>query len=451
MTSKHCSSDNVHASTTSNDYTSTRHNLENILTDRALFGMAESELRGTLKQKQKQLNPKKHKVAKVLLPHEKGYLAVLADTTGEEPDRVTIAPGEVCTRCQGNKSAFTARIQTDAEKHAAIADLLRSDESLTETTLSLRCFCNINNDNDNLLATPAKQQTNKACWLWYVAELTNAGYTDHAGYIFKPIIEAELRRREQISEYTGTNQDSYSDVDNDYGVDIDPDQNQKQDNAKKKKKKKHLNDITEMPKKVLQAMLAKIEKLEASVIEGDDSTNIRGLPIPPVFRIAMANADALDAKEAKEAKHKRKLKVPTNFKKEPPKLNEQLVFDFDGTASILRVVTVTGFRPKDKGFVVDNGMKVSWSGKPKNSVHPDARIRRDPSELHTRNRECTLSMLENMDWSELNDNALSQLVATITNARILRKQHKTRFSGDQSGKHRKPKNNSSKHTKHQGK
>lgn len=420
------------------DYTSTRHNLENILTDRALFGIAEADLRKQPRRPKLQKPQKQHKVTKALLPHEKGYLAVLADTTGEEPDRVIKAPGEVCERCQGNKSAFETRIQYDVEKHAAIADLLRSNESLADTTFSLRCFCDINNKDDALSVTPAKQQTNKACWSWYVAELINAGYADYDGYILKPKIEAELKRRAQLTSYFEAEQDNYDDSINA------PTTKQ----TKAQKTRQHPNDLTQLPEKALLTMLSRIEKLEASVIDGDDSTSIRGLPIPPVFKTIIEKADAL---EAKEAQHKRKLKVPTNFKKEPPKLGEQLVFDFDGTGSTLRVVTVTGFRHKDKGFIADNGMKVSWSGKPKSSVHPDARIRRDTLELQKRKRECTLSMLENTDWSELNDNALSLVTATLANARILRKQYKTRLTEDKAKKHRKTKNNSSKHAKQQGK
>lgn len=113
---------------------------------------------------------------------------------------------------------------------------------------------------------------------------------------------------------------------------------------------------------------------------------------------------------------KRKQVKRNDFKKKPPKLHEQLIFRYDGTAATDKVVTVTGMRTKNRGFVVDNNLKVDWTGKvvAKAGALPDqACVHRDPELVEKRARVAAVSLLESFDWSGADIATLSAVSASI--------------------------------------
>lgn len=184
-------------------------------------------------------------------------------------------------------------------------------------------------------------------------------------------------------------------------------------------------------------------------------------PLSPegVVAAITKRCDELEDKSEWRARKRKQVKR-TDFKKKPPKLHEQLIFRYDGTAATDKVVTVTGMRTKDRGFVVDNHLKVDWTGKvvAKAGALPDhACVHRDPELVEKRARVAAVSLLESFDWSGADIATLSAVSASIRamqerrreqrrNAEAAEKAEKEAKSSSDGAKHGKRKKTKSKRT-----
>lgn len=400
----------------------TSHNLENILTDRALFGIAEQELRSTKSLSTKSKLERARTTDRndggkrtYIPPHERGYLDVLASVTGEEPGRSIIPPGEDCCRCHENKEMLATKLAYQQDRNTEIVALASDTNSLyTEAPCSLYALWP-----RDPTESPSQRQITIACWAAYVSMLAGEGYVDALGRFLEPQVKGVLSTR-GIEDFDNLEAQAKRPENNKKIEEFDADGNKlprrrlSHDNT--------LNQLSYSTNATLLKMLIRIRDLVASVDLKDPTTHIHGLPIPSSIPTSVKKFDKLEKLHANNER-KYALKMPTNFTKHPPKLYEQLVLDIDGTGRNLRVVTVTGFRKNDKGFIVDQGLKVAWSGKPKTNgekdksththVSPDAIIRRDTDELRQRRRECAVSMLEVLDWGQFQTGMLDQLVTTV--------------------------------------
>jgi hypothetical protein len=410
------------------DVDAPRRMASNPLMDQTLMRFAESDLRRT--QHTAKSKPTRRERAESALdnvrpyrPHERGFSDTMSDVTGTEIDQVTTGPDEPCERCQENQDMLSVRLRRVAETEAVLADVIRSGNNCEDRVSARRIH--------SKHKTVSTQRLETACGQWLVAELMRENYIDaKTGMRNRPKLEAEL----------------------DLMIEARSDDD------------RTMSAISES--------LKRIKKLDASVDLDNPKTHWFGYPIPESFRNVAEVARKKEVGDAKafQAQLKRTKLVSTNFKKKPPVPGEQLILDHDGTGRTLRVVTVTSMRSNGKGFVVDKGMKVSWSGKPKTEpgVFPESvRILRSTEELRKRVREASISLLENYDWSGMDVMSLgmaAQIVsasASMKKARELerrnaekagavdsdknpRKQGKYKSDADRAAKAEKTKNKSSK-------
>ena len=365
----------------------------NPLMDSALMRYAESDLRRTQHVKpttaastHDRTQDRRARAEKALdnvrpyRPHERGFADTMSDVTGTDTERVTTPPGEPCLRCQENVDSIAFRIRRDAEIAEATSEVLRSGNNCEDRVSARR----IRSTNPNMQARGLET----ACGQWLIAELIRDNYLDaKTGMRNRPKLEAEL----------------------DLMIEARSDDD------------RTMSAISES--------LKRIKKLDASVDLDNPKTHWFGYPIPERFRTVTDSAAKLEAKDAKQLQLqlKRTKLVSTNFKKKPPHIGDQLILDFDGTGKSLRVVTVTGMRSNDKGFVVDKGMKVSWSGKPKTEpgVFPESvRILRSTEELRKRVREASISLLENYDWSGMDVMSLGMAAQIVSASASMKKARK---------------------------
>jgi hypothetical protein len=204
------------------------------------------------------------------------------------------------------------------------------------------------------------------------------------------------------------------------------------------------------PRPIVTAAEKLYSKFEATLTES-------GKDIETVLAEIQAKFEKLEAKDRARFQKRRQVKR-TDFEKKKPSIGEQLLLHYDGTATRAKVVTVTGMRGKEKGFVVDGHLKVNWDGSLK--TEPDAMpktacVRRDRDEVGKRVREAAISLLESCDWTRADLMTLNSAAASVTAMETRRrearkdaqKQAENEADGKDSAKRKKTKKSTTKRLK----
>ena len=329
----------------------------------------------------KRYGEKAHTQQRPALPHERSFTEAMASDGGVELEHVTISVGAPCEHCVENASL---RKESD-EKSAARRRALRravaeGDLRLADVDLRHVAGCLPKQSNGRMLEA--------ATWSWYISLLIQLGYVDaKSGRTMEAKALAEARKAMRISNARGLDDGDRNEV-----------------------------DVGEMQQ----------HPMTATIDFRNPKTHILGLPIPPEFSEIHRKFAKLEEKDAERLR--RRQKVPTNFKKKPPRLGEVLLLDHDGTGARTRFVIVTGMRKQNKGFIVTGNLKVSWSGKPKpvveNAFPETCRVRRDSKALMERRREANVALIESFEWGMASGVMLDQVSLLIQQTQDARKQRR---------------------------